>query len=161
MGVSTWYSYTGFLIKCSILNIQQGSEYAVILEYTRVANVQLGFLICHDRCSTVLWYALDSEFGRVLNMLVLHVVLNKILHHRYLTGLWICLEFWICQCYTGFRRKWPTTFLGFLICQGLNIHRLWICQGYTGLFVNCILKILGILNVLSSEYAKVLNVSKV
>ena len=34
----------------------------------------------------------------------------------------------------------------------------WICQGYTCFCKNYILKILIILNVLSSEYAKVLNV---
>ena len=28
-------------------------------------------------------YALDSEYARVLNMLVLYMVLNKILHNRY------------------------------------------------------------------------------
>ena len=39
------------------------------------------------------------------------------------------------------------------------MHGLWILQGYTRFCVNCILKIHGILNVLSSEYAKVLNVS--
>ena len=38
---------------------------------------------------------------------------------------------------------------------------LWICQGYTWFRVICILKILSILNVLSSEYARVLNVSGV
>ena len=32
-----------------------------------------------------------------------------------------------------------------------------MCQSYTGFCANCILKIHGILNVLSSEYAKVLN----
>ena len=32
-----------------------------------------------------------------------------------------------------------------------------MCQSYTGFCVNCILKIHGILNILSSEYAKVLN----
>ena len=36
-----------------------------------------------------------------------------------------------------------------------------ICQSYTKFCVNCILKIHGILNVSSSEYAKVLNVSGV
>ena len=43
----------------------------------------------------------------------------------------------------------------------MNIQRLWIYQGYTGFCVNYILKIHGILSVLSSEYAKVLNVSGV
>ena len=47
-------------------------------------------------------YALDSEYTGVLNMLELQVVLNKIPHNRYLSGFWICHEFWICQCYIGF-----------------------------------------------------------
>ena len=102
-------------------------------------------------------YALDSEYARVLNMQGLHIVLNKILHNRYLTGFWICLEFWICQCYTGFCRKRLIILVGFLIRSDLNIQGLWICQGYTGFCVICILKIHGILNVLSSEYATVLN----
>ena len=34
-------------------------------------------------------YALDSEYSRVLDMLGLHMILNKILHHRYLAGFWI------------------------------------------------------------------------
>ena len=38
---------------------------------------------------------------------------------------------------------------------------MWIWQGYRGFSVNCILKIHGILNVLGSEYAKVLNLSGV
>ena len=35
---SAIYSYTGFLIKCPILDIRQGSEYASISEYTKVLN---------------------------------------------------------------------------------------------------------------------------
>ena len=42
----------------------------------------------------------------------MHKVVNKIFHHRYLTGLSICLEFWICQCYTGFCRKQPVIHVG-------------------------------------------------
>ena len=34
-------------------------------------------------------------------------ILNKILHHKYFTGFWICLELWLCQCYTAFCRKRP------------------------------------------------------
>ena len=36
----------------------------------------------------------------------------------------------------------------------MNIQGSWICQGYTWFCVNCISKILSVLNVLSSEYAK-------
>ena len=38
-------------------------------------------------------YAFDSEYARVLNMLGSHMIMNKILHNRYLTGFGICLEF--------------------------------------------------------------------
>ena len=41
------------------------------------------------------------------------------------------------------------------------MHVLLILQGYTEFCVNCVLKIHGIVNVLSSEYAEVLNVSGV
>ena len=40
-------------------------------------------------------------------------------------------------------------------------QRMWICQGFTRFCVNCILKIKGILNALSFEYAKIVNVSGV
>ena len=50
-------------------------------------------------------YDLDSQYAGVLNMPGLHMVLNKIFHHRYLIVFWICLEFWICQCYTGLQRS--------------------------------------------------------
>ena len=49
------YSYRGFSIKHSIFDIREGSEYALISEYTRVLNIL-----------------------RVLNMSGLHKVLNKI-----------------------------------------------------------------------------------
>ena len=38
-------------------------------------------------------YGLGSEYGTVLNMLGLHKVVNKISHHRLLTGSRICFEF--------------------------------------------------------------------
>ena len=37
------------------------------------------------------------------------MILNSILHHRYLTVYWIYLVFWICHFYTRFCRKWPVT----------------------------------------------------
>ena len=40
-------------------------------------------------------------------MLGSHKVVNKIFHYKYLTGFWICLEFWRYLCYTGFCRKQP------------------------------------------------------
>ena len=52
-------------------------------------------------------------------------------------------------------------FLGLSICYGLNIQESSIYQHYAWFCVNCILKILSILNVSSFEYAKVLNVSGV
>ena len=130
-----------FLIKCSILDIRQGSEYALISEYTRVVNI-LGFWICQGY--TRFWikyfmidvwqyyeYALDSEYARVLNMLGSHMVLNKISHNRYLTWFWICLEFWICQCYTGFCRKRPIIHVwqSFEYSSGSQYARTWIYMG--------------------------------
>ena len=82
------YSYTGFLIKCFILDIWQGSQYALILEYTRLwiymesskyVRVAQGF----EWHTVDVWqyseYALDSKYARVLTMLGLHKILNKIL----------------------------------------------------------------------------------
>ena len=109
------YSYTGFLINCSILDIRQGSEYALISENTRVLDilrlVNISGLhkvlnkIFPDICLVVLWIWLDSEYVTILNILRLHKIVNKIFHQRYLTGLWTCLEFWMCQCHTWSRRK--------------------------------------------------------
>ena len=103
------------------LDIRQGSEYALISEYTKVLNI-LHFGIC--QVYTRFWikyfvihvwqyseYALDSEYATVLNMLGSHKVVNKIFHHKHLTGFWICLELWKYQCYTGFCRKQHHRFL--------------------------------------------------
>ena len=101
-----------------------------------------------------------------LNISGLHKVLNEIFHGRYLTVLWICLEFWICQ---GFKyvssSEYVTVTQGFVekglqYFLGSQYTRAWIYGGCEYVKVtNCVLKIHGILNVLSSEYAKVLNVS--
>ena len=119
----------------------------------------------HLRYSAALWISWDFriyqsyEYTRVLNMSGLRKVLNKIFHDRCLAVLWICIVFWMCQ---GFKYARITVhhtcltefwvFLGSSVCWGLNIQGLWIWQCYTGFCVNCILKIQGILNVLSSEY---------
>ena len=98
-----------------MFDILQGSEYALISEYTIVLNI-LGVWIGQGYTRFGIkyividvWqyseYALDSEYATVLNMLRLHKVVNKIFHHRYLTGFWICLKFWKYQCYTEFCRK--------------------------------------------------------
>ena len=91
---------------------------------------------------------LVSEYAMVLNMLELHMVLNKILHNRYLTGFWICLEFRICQCYTGF-------------CRKVSIIHVWQSFNNHSILNGILNGIFGILNVLGSEYAKVLNLSGV
>ena len=39
------------------------------------------------------FFFLDSEYAKVLNMPGLHMLLNKILYNRYLTGFCTCLEF--------------------------------------------------------------------
>ena len=113
-------------------------------------------------------YPLDSEYARALNMLGLHRILNKIFHHRYLTELWICLKFWICQCYTGLCRKQPIInfkrVLG--IPRVLNMLRLEYARVANMPRLHRVLcklyfKDSCYLNVSSSEYAKVLNVSRI
>ena len=150
----------------------------LISEYTRILNMQ-GFWICQGY--TRFWtkyflidvsqyseYALDSEYATVLNMLGSHKVVNKIFHYKYLTGFWVCLEFWKYQCYTEFCRKQSVIHVWQVSKYSLGSQsaRTWIYkgrewQGYTWFCVNYILKILSILDVLSSEYAKVCNVSGV
>ena len=158
------------VLLCSIEDIRQRFEYALISEYTRVENILWlwifqGYTRFWTKYSMVdVWqyyeFALNSEYVRVLSMLGFHKVLSKILHNRYRVSEgpeYVSSS--ECHCYTGLRRKSPIIFLGFSVYLGVNILGLWICQGYTGLSINCVLKIHGILNVLSSEYAKVLNVS--
>ena len=112
------YSCRGFLIKHSIFDIREGSEYALISEYTRVLNIlrvlnmsglYIKFWIKYFLIEV--WQysgsALDSKYATVLNILGLRKVVNKIFHHRYLTESSTCLEFWIYQCYTRFCRKQP------------------------------------------------------
>ena len=76
-------------------------------------------------------YAFDSEYARVPNVLGLHKILNKILHHRYFTELSLCLEFWICQCYTELCGKQPiiNVWLGFEYSSGSQYATAWICKG--------------------------------
>ena len=90
---------TGFWI-CFDFRIYQIWEYIRVLKCARVTQ---GFEW------DVSWqhseYALDPEYARVLNMLGLRKILNKILHHRFFIELWICFELWICQCYIGLYRN--------------------------------------------------------
>ena len=89
----------GFWI-CFDFRIYQIWEYIRVLKCARVTQ---GFEW------DVSWQhsenGLDPEYARVLNMLGLHKILNKILHHRYFKGVWICFELWICRCYIGLYRK--------------------------------------------------------
>ena len=75
-----------------LLDIRQGSEYALISEYTRVLNI-LGFWISQGY--PMFWikyfvidvwqsseYALDPEYAMVLNMLGSHKVVNRVFHHK-------------------------------------------------------------------------------
>ena len=124
-------------MKCYILDIRQGSEYGLISKYTRVLNI-LGFWICQSYTRFCVYfvidvwqyseYALDSEYATVLNMLVSHNVVNKIFQHKYLTGFWICLEFWKYQSYTGFFRKQPVIHVWQVSEYSLGSHsaRAWI-----------------------------------
>ena len=87
----------------------------------------------------------------------LHMIVNNISHHRYLTGFWICLKFLIRRRYIGFSPSyifdrflsipWALVlglkyigsgiwiYHGFQICQGseyarvLNMPQFWICSG--------------------------------
>ena len=99
------YSTTEFWI-CFDFRIYHSSEYTKGSEYIRVTQGfnKKYFLIDFWQYSE---YALNSEYDTVLNILGLHTIVTKISHHRYLTGFWICVEFWIYQCYTGFCRKQP------------------------------------------------------
>ena len=73
-------------------------------------------------------YALDSEYATTLNILGSHKVVNKIFHHKYLTGFWICLEFWKYQCYTVFCKKQPVIHVWqvFEYSLGSQSYRAWI-----------------------------------
>ena len=76
-------------------------------------------------------YPLDSEYATDLNMLGPHKVVNKIFHDKYLTGFWICLEFWKYQCYTWFCRKQPVIHVWQISKYSLGSQsaRAWIYKG--------------------------------
>ena len=125
-----------------MFDILQGSEYALISEYTIVLNI-LGVWIGQGYTRFGIkyividvWqyseYALDSEYATVLNMLRLHKVVNKIFHHRYLTGFWICFKFWKYQCYTEFCRKQPVIHVWQVSEYSLRSQsaRAWIYKGH-------------------------------
>ena len=144
-----------------------------------------GFWICFD-----FRIYQSSEYTRVLNMSALHKVLNKIFRDRCLAVFYICwghtrlqIKFFVINTWQGSEHASSSEntsvtqgsvenipsymFDRFLsIPWALNLIGLeytWscICQGSTWFCINFVLKILIILNVLSSEYAKVLNVSEV
>ena len=122
------------------MDIRQGSEYALISEYIIVLNI-LGFWIYQDYTRfwkkyfvTDVWQyseVFDSEYVTVLNMLRSYKVVNKIFHHKYLTGFWICLEFWKYQSYTGFCRKQPVINVWQVseYSLGSQSARAWIFKG--------------------------------
>ena len=83
--------YTRVLNKLGFWTFQGYTRFSIQYLVTRAWQYSEGVWICH--C---------SKYAKVRYKFV-----NKILHHRYLTGFWICLEFWICLCYTGFWRKQP------------------------------------------------------
>ena len=118
-----------------LLDIRQGSEYALNSEYTRVLNI-LGSRIC--QCFTRFWikyFVIDvlqySEYATVLNTLGSHKCANKTVHHKYLTGFWICLESWKYQCYIGFCRKQPIIHVWQVseYSLGSQSARAWIYKG--------------------------------
>ena len=65
--------------------------------------------------------------------------MNKIFHHGYLTVFWICLEFWIYQCYTGFCRKQPVIQVWQVSQYSLGswCTRAWIYKGFKYAKVLC------------------------
>ena len=112
----------GFLI-CFDFRIYQSSEYSkfwICQGYTRFWIKY--FLIEAWQYSE---YGLDSEYVKVLNPLMLLKAVSKIFNHSYLTGFWICLEFWIYHCYTRFCRKQP----GLNICKGREYAKV-LCKLY-------------------------------
>ena len=166
------YIYTGFLIKCSILDIRQGSEYAFISEYARVLNL-IGFWISQGY--TRFWikyfvidvwqyseYALGSEYATVLNILGSRKVWRKFS----LVNIWQGSEYASSSENTSVAQDFVENNPSYMTDRFLSIpwvlnlikleyKWLWICQGYPWFCINCVLKVLFILNVLSSEYAKV------
>ena len=125
---------TGFWI-CFNFRIYQSWEYIRVLKYARVTQgFEWHISWQHSE------YALDSEYARVLNMLGLHKILNKILHHRHFIELWICFKLWICQYYTGLCRKrqqeskYAVSYKGFWIKyifdRVLNIPRFQNMSGF-------------------------------
>ena len=132
--------YTRFWIKCFVIDVWQYSE-----------------------------YVLDSEYSTVLNMLGSNKVVNKIFHHKYFTGFWICFEFWKHQFYTEFCRKQPVIHVWQVsdYSLGSQSYRAWIHIVVNMPRLHMVLHRLYfkdphiILNILSSKYAKILNLSVV
>ena len=90
-----------------MLHLRYSTAFWTCFEFRIYPLNILGFWIYQDIVIDI-WqyseYALNSEYSTALNMLGSLKVMNKIFHQKYLTGFWICLEFWKCQCYTGFCR---------------------------------------------------------
>ena len=132
--VSIFYSCTGFLPKCSILDIWKGSEHFSISEYTRAVNI-LGIWLCQLNTSFWIKHFMLSDcilnMPWVLNMLELHMILNKILHHGYLAVFWIYLKFWIGRRYTEFcsKQAFIHVWHGFEYSSDSKYARAWVCKG--------------------------------
>ena len=106
---------------CFNFRIYQSYEYTRVKEY-RVTQKFLN-KIFHEN-------SLNFEYGRVLNMLGWHMVLNKVLHHRCLTLLCVCLEFWIYQIYHICRKRSIIhVWRGSEYSSGFQHARTWICKG--------------------------------
>ena len=111
---------------CFDFRIYQSSEYTSVLNMSGFTRFWIKYFVID------VWqyseYALDSECATVLNMLESHIVVNKIFHRKYLTGFWICLEFWKYQCYTVFCKKQPVIHVWqvFEYSLGSQSYRAWI-----------------------------------
>ena len=117
----------GFLI-CFDFRIYQSSECTRFLNMSGLYKFWIKYFMID------VWqyseYDLDSEYATVANMLGSHKVVNEIFHHKYLTGFWICLDFWKYQCYTGFCRKQPVIHVWQVSEHSLGSQsaRAWICK---------------------------------
>ena len=125
---------------CFDFRIYQSSEYTSVLNMSGFTRFWIKYFVID------VWqyseYALDSEYATVLNMLGSHKVVNKIFHHKYLTGFWICLEFWKYQCYPSYMFDRFLSIPWALNLVGLKYTWSWICQGSAWFCIPCILKIL-------------------
>ena len=136
--------------------IWQGSEYTMVSkychgsEYIRILNMS-GFIkkMLHQIDA---WqgcdYSSGSAYTKVLNMPGLHKVVKTLLHHRCLTGFQIFPRFWTCHDskYARVAQNSEQNAPLEIFDRVVNMPLVLKWQGCRKFCVNCILEILGILN---------------